>query len=88
MLLICVIITIIAIVITLHLVCNSDFYLDTRNIWFAFMLLILVLLLGLIIIHMQNPTAMDVYQGKTTLEITYKNGVPVDSVVVWKGGKE
>ena len=27
---------------------------------------------------------MDVYQGKTTLEITYKDGVPVDSVVVWK----
>lgn len=35
-----------------------------------------------------EPTAMDVYQGKTTLEITYKNGVPVDSVVVWKGGKK
>lgn len=32
----------------------------------------------------KRPTAMDVYQGKTTLEITYKNGVPVDSVVVIK----
>ena len=31
-----------------------------------------------------NPTAMDVYQGKTTLEITYKDGVEVDSVVVFK----
>ena len=31
-----------------------------------------------------KPTAMDVYQGKTTLEITYKNDVPVDSVVVFK----
>lgn len=31
-----------------------------------------------------NPSAMDVYQGKTTLEITYKNGIPVDSVVVFK----
>ena len=31
-----------------------------------------------------GPTAMDVYQGKTTLEITYKDGVPVDSVVVFK----
>ena len=30
------------------------------------------------------PSAMDVYQGKTTLEITYKDGVPVDSVVVFK----
>lgn len=31
-----------------------------------------------------NPTAMDVYQGKTTLEITYKDGVATDSVVVLK----
>ena len=31
-----------------------------------------------------KPSAMDVYQGKTTLEITYKEGVPVDSVVVFK----
>ena len=31
-----------------------------------------------------TPTSMDVYQGKTTLEITYKDGVPVDSVVVFK----
>ena len=29
-------------------------------------------------------TAMDVYEGKTTLEITYKDGVPIDSVVVFK----
>lgn len=31
-----------------------------------------------------KPTAMDVYKGRTTLEITYKDGVPVDSVVVFK----
>lgn len=30
------------------------------------------------------PTAMDVYRGNTTLEVTYKDGVPVDSVVVFK----
>jgi hypothetical protein len=27
---------------------------------------------------------MDVYRGKATLEITYKDGIPVDSVVVFK----
>lgn len=32
----------------------------------------------------KKPSAMDVYQGKTTIEITYKNNVPVDSVVVFK----
>lgn len=31
-----------------------------------------------------TPSAMDVYQGKTTLEITYRDSVPVDSVVVFK----
>lgn len=31
-----------------------------------------------------TPTALDVYQGKTTLEITYKDSIPVDSVVVFK----
>lgn len=31
-----------------------------------------------------TPTVMDVYQGKTTLEITYRDTIPVDSVVVFK----
>ena len=30
------------------------------------------------------PTAMDVYRGRTELEITSVNGVPRDTVVVWK----
>ena len=32
----------------------------------------------------KEPTAMDVYKGKTTLEITYKDGVAIDSTVVFK----
>jgi len=35
-----------------------------------------------------NPSAIDVYQGKTTLEITYKDGVAIDSVVVFKNEKK
>ena len=31
-----------------------------------------------------KPTAMDVYQGKTNLEITYKDNIAIDSVVVFK----
>lgn len=31
-----------------------------------------------------EPSALDVYQGKTTLQITYKDSIPVDSVVVYK----
>ena len=30
------------------------------------------------------PTALDVYKGKTTLEITYRDSVAIDSVVVFK----
>ena len=29
-------------------------------------------------------TPIDVYRGKTTLEITYKDSIAIDSVVVWK----
>ena len=32
----------------------------------------------------KEPTAIDVYRGKTTLEITYRDSVTVDSVVVYK----
>ena len=35
------------------------------------------------IIH-SHPQAIDVYRGKTTLQITYKDSIPVDSVVVFK----
>lgn len=37
-----------------------------------------------VVLTEHNPTALEVYQGKTTLEITYKDGVPIDSVVVFK----
>lgn len=30
------------------------------------------------------PTALDVYKGKTALEITYRDSIPVDSTVVFK----
>jgi hypothetical protein len=31
-----------------------------------------------------KPTALDVYQGKTTLEITYRDNMAIDSTVVYK----
>lgn len=33
-----------------------------------------------------NPSIqpIDVYQGKTTLEIIYRDGIAVDSIVIWK----
>lgn len=32
----------------------------------------------------KQPSAIDVYRGDTTLEITYKDSIAVDSVVVFK----
>lgn len=46
--------------------------------------LYLFLVLILLISHTTKPKAIDVYKGKTTLEITYKDKVPIDSTVVWK----
>ena len=34
--------------------------------------------------YSSSPEAIDVYRGKTTLEITYKDSIPIDSVVVFK----
>lgn len=36
------------------------------------------------IITADIPTALDVYRGKTTLEITYRDSVAIDSTVVYK----
>lgn len=38
-------------------------------------------IIGLIV---EEPTAMDVYQNKTTLKYTIVNDVKTDSTVVWK----
>lgn len=32
----------------------------------------------------KQPTALDVYKNRTTLEITYIDSIPIDSVVVFK----
>ena len=49
-------------------------------------LLTLCIFVSLLVIS-KEPTAMDVYRGKTTLEITYKDGVAIDSTAVWKKNK-
>lgn len=40
--------------------------------------------LGWVVFRKDQPTALDVYQGKTILEVTYQGDVPVDSAVVFK----
>lgn len=41
-------------------------------------------IIALIIVEKQRIEPIDVYRGKTTLEITYRDSVAVDSVVVYK----
>ena len=52
-----------------------------------FFLVILSMIMGAIIeehYESKQPSALDVYNGKTELRITSVNGVPVDTVVVFK----
>ena len=57
-----------------------------RAISCFFAVMVSVILTGVFIDykHKDKPTALDVYQGKTTLEITYRDSVAVDTVVVFK----
>lgn len=32
----------------------------------------------------KSPEAIEVYRGKTTLQITYKGNIPIDTTVVYK----
>lgn len=46
-----------------------------------------IIAMFLMFAHLSKPKPIDVYRGNTALEITYKDSVPVDSVVIWKGKK-
>lgn len=41
-------------------------------------------LLGFSISEYLTIPSIEVYRGNTELEITYKNNIPIDTVVVWK----
>ena len=45
--------------------------------------LVFVILIATLFLQ-EKPKAIDVYRGKTTLEIIYKDSVPIDSIVIWK----
>lgn len=38
----------------------------------------------IVVVKNKNPKPIDVYRGKTTLQITYRDSIPIDSVVVFK----
>ena len=51
-------------------------------VFYSFMLSLGILIF--LVFSLKEPKAIDVYRGKTTLEITYKDKVPIDSIVIWK----
>ena len=80
-----VLLVVFALMIFIAMFCN----ISNNSYYSAIMTVCIILLLSTIlsIIDKTNPKAIDVYRGKTTLEITYKGGVPVDSIVVFKERK-
>ena len=44
--------------------------------------------IGIIYRHSTKPTALDVYQDKTTLKYIYQDGSVIDSVVICKDKEE
>ena len=80
-------------IILLFFVCLA-FYLSDRcgsefdgGVTLGMIIVLLILIEGIFIICINydpEPTAMDVYQGKTTLEYKVVDDVKVDSVVIFK----
>lgn len=50
----------------------------------SFILGTLCMIVSMTYSHRSEIKPIDVYNGNTTLEITYKDGIAIDSVVVWK----
>ena len=57
---------------------------DNTIVWLTIMCSVWALAAFVSLITYNEPTALDVYRGKTTLEITYRDSVVIDSVVVYK----
>ena len=76
----------ILIILSFHISNNSTEDFDIGVIIGYFMTILVIIEVYLLsnIIGKPTPSAIDVYQGKTTIEYTIRDGVKVDSVVVFK----
>ena len=60
---------------------------DAGNFGLVLLSTAFLIFISIVLIKVESvmyPTALDVYRGKTELEITSVNGVPKDTVVVFK----
>ena len=78
-----IIILIIAILMYVVMLLIAD---DAIVVWIGGLSLTVAVLMFTGILETKNPRpiALDVYRGKTTLEITYRDSVAIDSTVVYK----
>ena len=76
----------ILIILSFHISNNSTEDFDIGAIIGYFMTILVIIEVYLLsnITEKPTPSALDVYRGNTELEITSVNGVPTDSVVVYK----
>ena len=76
----------ILIILSFHISNNSTEDFDMGVIIGYFMTILVIIEVYLLsnIIGKPTPSALDVYRGNTELEITLVNGVPTDTVVVFK----
>ena len=76
----------ILIILSFHISNNSTEDFDIGVIIGYFMTILIFIEIYFLsnIIGKPTPSAIDVYQGKTTIEYTIRDGVKVDSVVVFK----
>ena len=63
--------------------CTGDGWQGFAGQLYVWCLLMVILIVG-VNTSEPSPTALDVYQGKTTLEYTIRDGEIIDSVVVFK----
>lgn len=78
----CIFILLIILFLGIYLICDAN--LKTSSTCVLSAIVLLSVLTGCIMNQSNKPTALDVYQGKTALKISYVDGVPVDSVVLFK----
>lgn len=75
---------IIIIVILLVIICVLSINDFEDSAVFLLSLLCTITMSVVICVYKNTIFPIDVYRGNTTLEITYKDGIAIDSTVVWK----
>lgn len=73
----------------LMLVIGVVYNIPNNYYWSVITTISIITLLSIILsfIDKTKPTAIDVYRNKTTIEVTYRNGIAIDSTVVFKDKK-